>query len=417
MPAVALLLAGAAGLNAQVIYTNGPLSTGATTQGGTAAPTGATWSELSDNNTTVNTIFGFGFSTANSLAVADDFTVPAGETWTITGFQYYTYSTGAPPATSPVSATSLQISDAAPSAGFGTVLFGDLTTNRQSTTTPPSSALIYRCTNTDTTLSPGATPDTNRLCWLVTVDVSPAQILTAGTYWVAFNGTLTGGLTSGPWLPPSTVTDELGPVGANAEQLNTGTWIALMDMAAQEVPFRLTGSIAGPGSGPEIAVLRNGSTNITDNGTETQNNTGTALFTADYTIQNTGTAALNLTGGAGTEIVIGSMNNCSVTVTGPGSTSIAASGSTTFTLNITPTAAGAFSFTVSIDNNDADENPFNWTFNGNTASSGGGGGGGGGKKGGGGGGCSTSNGTPIWTILAGILGLLVVASRTRRARA
>ncbi|MCC7510700.1 MAG: hypothetical protein IT464_15155 [Planctomycetes bacterium] len=411
--ALAVTLMTATALSAQQIYSNGPLSTGATTQGGTAAPTGYTWSELADDNASINGTIGYGFSLANGIALADDFVVPTGETWTITSFSYYTYSTGAAPTTSPVMATSLQISDAAPSTGTGTVLFGDLTTDRLSTTTPPVDGLIYRCINTDTVLSPGATPMTNRLCWLATVDVSPALVLTAGTYWVAFNGTLTTGLASGPWAPPHTVTDQLGPAGANAEQLLGGTWGPLVDGATpQEIPFRLNGSILLPGN-PEIAVLRDGTTGITDGGTETQNGTGTAMFVANYTINNSGTAPLNLTGGAGTEIVIGALNNCTVTPNSPVSSTIAASGSTTFSLNITPTAAGTFSFTISIDNNDSDENPFNWTFNGNTAGGGGGGGGGGGDDGG----CSTDSGNSSWLVLFAALAGLGFALRLRKSRA
>ncbi|MDO3385442.1 hypothetical protein QWI17_06265, partial [Gilvimarinus sp. SDUM040013] len=49
----------------------------------------------------------------------------------------------------------------------------------------------------------------------------------------------------------------------------------------------------------------------------------------------------------------------------PGSTTIGAGGgSTTFTVQYTPTLAGAFSFDLSFVNDDADENPFNFTVSG-----------------------------------------------------
>ncbi|MCA8916979.1 MAG: IPT/TIG domain-containing protein [Planctomycetes bacterium] len=164
---------------------------------------------------------------------------------------------------------------------------------------------------------------------------------------------------------------------------------------------------------PEIAVLRDGLTNIADGSTESENNTGVASFAANYTIQNVGTATLNLTGGAGTEVVVAGLTNCTVLVTQPTTSAIGSSSSTTFSLQITPTAAGAFSFTVSMANDDADENPFNWTYSGNTAGGGSGGGGGGGD-----GGCSTdsSNGLSIFALL-GILSVLAISIRVRGSKA
>ncbi|MCA8920010.1 MAG: IPT/TIG domain-containing protein, partial [Planctomycetes bacterium] len=165
---------------------------------------------------------------------------------------------------------------------------------------------------------------------------------------------------------------------------------------------------------PEIAVLRDGTTNITDGGTESQNSTGTAAFPANYTIQNTGTAVLNLTGVSGMEVVISGETNCSVIVTQPTTVAIGASSSTTFNLQVTPTAAGTFSFSVSIANDDSDENPFNWTFNGNTAGGSGGGGGGGGDDGG----CSTGGtGHYSWMVLLGLLSAFVVFTRVRGSKA
>ena len=44
--------------------------------------------------------------------------------------------------------------------------------------------------------------------------------------------------------------------------------------------------------------------------------------------------------------------------------SIAAAGSGTLVVTVTPTAAGAWSFTLSAASNDSNENPYNWTVSG-----------------------------------------------------
>ena len=85
-----------------------------------------------------------------------------------------------------------------------------------------------------------------------------------------------------------------------------------------------------------------------------------------FTIQNTGTANLNLTatpiiavrdfpgGGVSTEYAV--QSNATTPVT--------PAGSTTFTIRFTPTGAGAKVATLSIPNDDADENPYNWYITG-----------------------------------------------------
>ncbi len=78
-----------------------------------------------------------------------------------------------------------------------------------------------------------------------------------------------------------------------------------------------------------------------------------------FTIQNTGTGALNLTGGP--LVVIGGTHSGDFTVTANPSSPIAASGNTTFTITFNPSATGLRTATVSIANDDSDENPY--TFN------------------------------------------------------
>ncbi|MHC4841628.1 MAG: hypothetical protein ACYTDT_11865, partial [Planctomycetota bacterium] len=197
-----------------------------------------------------------------------------------------------------------------------------------------------------------------------------------------------------------------------------GTWSFLVTLTNDDADegsftFTVTGT-AQAVAAPEIAVRDAADTDVVDGSSVGVNGTGTSLFSVTYTIRNEGAQTLNLTN-TGNEVVISNMVNCTVSVTQPNPTTLlAASGGATesqFALSVTPTGAGLFSFDISIANDDADENPFNWTFNGNTAvpSSGGGGGDDGGCA------VGTSN-TNILLVMLGLLGLVAV-SRLRREAA
>ncbi|MCA8936109.1 MAG: hypothetical protein KDB68_07870 [Planctomycetes bacterium] len=124
----------------------------------------------------------------------------------------------------------------------------------------------------------------------------------------------------------------------------------------------------------EMDLLRGG-TSIADGGIDAISNTGTSPFNLTYTVRNDGTSDLNLT----LPVVISGEVNCTVSQLSAPTTPVASGGGeTTFTLQVTPTSASGFTFELSITNDDADENPYNITFNGNSGipspSSGGGGG-------------------------------------------
>lgn len=98
-----------------------------------------------------------------------------------------------------------------------------------------------------------------------------------------------------------------------------------------------------------------GSTDITS---------GTVIRT--FTIQNTGTLPLNLTD-ASPYVVIGGANAADFTLTANPSAIIASGGSTTFQVTFNPSAVGARNATISIANNDSNENPYNFSITGNGA--------------------------------------------------
>jgi len=128
-----------------------------------------------------------------------------------------------------------------------------------------------------------------------------------------------------------------------------------------ENPYDFTVSGNGQTNAPDIAVQRPVGTIIS--GTE---NLGTVAFgtpiNLTYTISNTGTQPLNLTGSPAVVATPG--GNCSVTASQPVASTIPAGSSATFTITLNVATAAGFSFTVSIANNVAGKDPYAWTTSG-----------------------------------------------------
>lgn len=143
-----------------------------------------------------------------------------------------------------------------------------------------------------------------------------------------------------------------------------GAFSAQLSLATNdpnENPYTFTISGTGQVNAPDIAVQRPVGTVI-----GTTENLGTLAFgtpiNLSYTISNTGTQPLNLTGSP--FVVATPGGNCGVTVTQPAAGTIPAGSSATFAIQLSVTTAGAFSFSVSIANNVAGKNPYAWTASG-----------------------------------------------------
>jgi hypothetical protein len=89
----------------------------------------------------------------------------------------------------------------------------------------------------------------------------------------------------------------------------------------------------------------------------------TGTLTRTFTIDNIGTAALNLTG-TSPYIVISGTNAADFTVTALPNTPIAAASSTTFSITFDPSATGTRTATITIANDDSNENPYNFNITG-----------------------------------------------------
>lgn len=125
-------------------------------------------------------------------------------------------------------------------------------------------------------------------------------------------------------------------------------------------------------SSPEINI-RGNATNIADGDTTPSLLDDTNFGNVDvaagtnpntFTIQNLGTTALNLTGGSPYVAITGA-NAGDFTLTANPSTPIASGNNTTFTITFNPSAAGIRTATLSIENNDSNENPYNFSIQGN----------------------------------------------------
>ncbi|MBX3375787.1 MAG: hypothetical protein KF678_02135 [Phycisphaeraceae bacterium] len=209
------------------ILCNGPVITSPT---GTCLQPGEFSSQLPTGNGTL----GYNFNGGANFRVADNFTVPSGATWTISGFTFYGYQTGAgTPVTSFTGAT-CQIWNGPPNVAGSTVVAGDAATN---VLTDSTFSNVYRH---------AAACDFTRPMYTNKVTLASPVALTAGTYWVDFNAT--GSLASGPWLVPVTVTGLRGAPGADALQFTGAAWQALVDGTfPQDAPFCIQGTVSAGG--------------------------------------------------------------------------------------------------------------------------------------------------------------------------
>ena len=216
-----------------VLYDNGPLYN---------VPGSPARSRLQDSSLSM-TIFGFGHQTASNNRVADDFVVPAGQTWTVNGAQFFAYQTGST-TTSTINNLTVRIWDGVPQEAGSNLVFGDTTTNRFASSVWDNG---YR----ELESAPG---DTSRP--IMVSDATVSVVLPAGTYWIDWS---TGGtLGSGPWAPAITINGQT-TTGNGLQSLAGGAFAAAMDVGQQGFPFRILGT-GGTGPTPTATATAGGPT-------------------------------------------------------------------------------------------------------------------------------------------------------------
>jgi len=148
------------------------------------------------------------------------------------------------------------------------------------------------------------------------------------------------------------------PLGAGSR--SAGLHITSND--ADENPFDV--KLAGSGVAvPEIVVEQPEANGLSDGNATiafTSLTLGASSDPKTFVIRNSGTAVLT-----GIAITLDGNNAADFIVAGPGTASIAAGASATFTVTFKPSAAGARVAALRIASNDADENPFDIALSGN----------------------------------------------------
>lgn len=226
--------------------TNGNLGTGATSLNGTAAAAGTTWHELQNvtgNTTESNSLLGVSHTSqgATNNTLADDFTVPGGNTWTLNTLTVYSLDQVIPVTgtTSPYTNIRIRIWNGAPGVAGSTIIFGDLTTNRFLSTAFTGKKGIFN----SQVPTPGA-PAPNLPIFSITANLGTTVVLTAGTYWVEWQVVHTSNCFS-----PTSQTVGIRTLPAyNARQSVATVWAALVDGGnpasapdvAVDLPFTLT---------------------------------------------------------------------------------------------------------------------------------------------------------------------------------
>ena len=237
------------------IYSNGPLATGSVTDSGVTAPAGYQWSELQMDDSVpgvANSITGVTSARWGTVAfrVADDFTVPEGQAWTLTHAGFPSFVEGHGGTSSPIDLISLRIWDGPPMAHGSNLLCGDTATNLYQGAQEMG---LLRVPNTQVG---EAIPDAPQRIWLVQASIPAAcsghAFFGPGTYWLDWNTRAPG--VSHHYTPTVAIPGVRSRSGDNARHQNyEGVWTQLSDKGKPwaepavpvAFPFKLYGSRYG----------------------------------------------------------------------------------------------------------------------------------------------------------------------------
>ena len=248
----------ATGSYAQELYVNAggsaanpSIGSGALSRNGTIAPANFEWSELAAEFGASNMLAGLAGHALlfnEEYRLSDDFVVPPGDGWLLTGLRFFAYEPDATHATSPVAAIRLRIWDGPPGSTGATIVFGE-GSNVLATTSAATSFL--RIFSSDTLPAP-MPPGTARPIWQL--DAAATIRLNPGTYWLDWGYVLSTPACTA-FSPTATIPGVREPDGANAMQFDPGIgWITPTDPGrpagasdtAIELPFVLLGVPACP---------------------------------------------------------------------------------------------------------------------------------------------------------------------------
>ena len=246
------------------------------------------------------------------------------------------------------------------------------TTPNSATWTPPTT---YTGTATLTLTSSGGSCGTTSASKTQVVNTPPTTATVGSNQNI--NGSLTstslGGNTptsgSGSWTKisgPGTVTFSASSSGTSTATVSLiGTYVFRWTISSSSCPSS-SADLTVNYNAPEIDIAGNGNTVFDGNTTPTTTNstdfgssTAGIATTKTFTIQNSGNT--NLTIGT---ISFSGANAADYSIGNLPSTTIIAGNSTTFTISFNPSTIGTRTATISILNNDSDENPYDFSIQG-----------------------------------------------------
>jgi hypothetical protein len=166
---------------------------------------------------TGGTLYGHTASISVGYSIADDFTVPSGQTWRLDSVRVFGYQTGST-TTSTLNAARIRIWNGRPDSAGAMIIFGDSSGTAMVGTGWTG---VYRVSSTTLT-------NTQRPIMFATLNCG-GTIVTQGVYWIEY--TLGGTLASGPFTPPKVLPGRLNPPGQNSRQRTfaTNSWAAALD--------------------------------------------------------------------------------------------------------------------------------------------------------------------------------------------
>jgi hypothetical protein len=211
-----------------VLYDNGPFVNSVGTGFG-----GADESVLQNISLGMGT-YGYGHQIFYDYRIADDFVVPAGETWTLEGVTFFAYQTNST-TTSTITEVHFELWDNIPPGG--NILYGDMATNQM---------IATGWTNCYRVLEDSMGQATNRPIMADECAFTPAQTIGEGQYWFAWQ--TDGTLSSGPWAGPIAIWD-VPSTGDGLQSTDGGaTYVPITDggnLMPQGFPFIINGYMGG----------------------------------------------------------------------------------------------------------------------------------------------------------------------------
>lgn len=208
--------------NAEILYENGPLVNSVGTGVGGLDESVLQFISLGMTSIT------FSNQAVFENRLADDFTI-TGNDWDIDTVTLYFSQTGVTAST--ISAVNLQIWNGEPGSLNSQVIFGDMTTNRMSST---FNSNILRVTDQTT----GSNNDRQIAAAIVDIGIT----LSAGTYWLDWSAEVISG--SGPYAIPITLSGQLTTGNARQTGDNGTVWYDANDFGTdtqQGFPFIIEG--------------------------------------------------------------------------------------------------------------------------------------------------------------------------------